>query len=95
MKADEFIKLHLMDNVTQPNPEHYEFVTEVIAKNHEEVFKQFQDIDNPLKTTIHIDYRSMTVGDILIDEYGKGYLCRPLGWQEFDPTLSGFALSGK
>lgn len=36
------------------------------------------DFEQPKK----LNLRSMSVGDVLIDEDGKGWLCAPAGWDE-------------
>jgi 6-phosphogluconate dehydrogenase len=92
--AHEFVHMHLSESRINVTSDKYDYVAEVEAENAQDIFIMLNN-DEITKEPQLANLRSMMVGDIVIDSNNKGYICRPIGWQEFEPELCGFSLSGK
>jgi len=69
-------------------PEDYEQVAEVECVDEEDVFRATNHIDsdwtkNPeVKLRRNNPCRSTSVGDVIVDENGRGLYCAPVGWED-------------
>lgn len=73
------------------NPDHYHKVGNATAFDLGELFRRMNCVDGSDQEYVgrgkKFQVRSMSVGDIAIDEEGRGYLCNNVGWGQFDGSI--------
>ncbi len=73
------------------DPTHYNKVGNVPAFDLAELFRRMNCVDGSDFECVgmgkRFEVRSMSVGDVAIDENGNGYLCNNVGWAQFDGTI--------
>lgn len=54
-------------------------VAQVEADDLEDLFRKMNDVDGT-ELPVAIGVRSLSVGDVAVDEHGNGYFCAMVGW---------------
>ena len=80
------------------DPTHYFKVGEVEATNLGDLFRRMNCVDGSEYECVgsgpgQFQVRSMSVGDMAIDEHGRGYLCCSIGWEEVSLNFGDFGVS--
>ena len=72
------------------DPKDYEFVVTWEFDSVEDAFRRMNvvDGDEDYELPLQLGVRSMSSGDVLVDEAGRGHYCAPVGWVSVD--VSGF-----
>ncbi len=87
---DEFRNAHKV-NTKNINPVHYNRVGRVAAFDLNELFRRMNCVDGSDFELVgrgkQFEVRSMSAGDVVIDEEGRGYLCNSMGWGQFDGSI--------
>ncbi len=88
---EEFRNAHKV-STKNIDPTHYHKVNRgaVAAFDLAELFRRMNCVDGSdfeLVGRGKLEVRSMSVGDVAIDENGRGYLCNNVGWAQFDGSI--------
>jgi hypothetical protein len=88
--SEEFRNAHKV-SANNIDRAHYFKVGNVNAFDLSELFRRMNVVDGSDFELVgrgkRFHVRSMSVGDIAIDENGNGYLCNNVGWAQFDGSI--------
>lgn len=92
---EQFKNAHKVNN-KNIDPSHYRKIGFAHAFDLGELFRRMNCVDGGDFELVgrgkKFEVRSMSVGDVAIDEEGRGYLCASAGWEPFDGvTIFGFS----
>lgn len=72
------------------DPSHYDQLGQAEASDLEDLFRKMNCVDGSDEELVgrgkQFQARSMSVGDVAIDEQGNGHLCSIVGWRGFDAS---------